>query len=239
MTERLALAPLPTRLLYVEDDDDVREIIAGALIDAGFDVTAESSAEAALERLRTGHYDILVTDFDLTHETGGWLLRTAAAKGYLETTAAYVLTSERNPVGVEGYPVLKKPIDFGVLLATIGTAAAAVPVAPVMGLGPPLPVELELVLYVTSDAQESQKAIRNLHRALSPYDASRFRLTIFDVAHGGDDVWYQSLEDDRIIVTPTLVRKVPGPKTWIVGTLAPNAALEQLLASTLGARNPR
>ena len=242
MTERLALAPLPTRLLYVEDDDDIREIIAGALVDAGFDVTAESSAEAALARLQAGHYDILVTDFDLTHETGGWLLQTAAAKGYLARTAAYVLTSERNPVGVEGYPVLRKPIDFGVLLATIGTAAAvaaAVPVAPVMGLGPPLPVELELVLYVTSDAQESQKAIRNLHRALSPYDASRFRLTIIDVAHGGDDAWYQSLEEDRIIVTPTLVRKSPGPKTWIVGTLTPNAALEQLLASTLGVRNPR
>ena len=59
-----------------------------------------------------------------------------------------------------------------------------------------------------------------------PYDASRFRLTIVDVAHGGDDAWYQSLEEDRIIVTPTLVRKSPGPKTWIVGTLAPNEVVE-------------
>ena len=75
MTERasVALDPLPTRLLYVEDDDDVREIIASALVDGGFDVTAESSAESALERLRTAHFDILVTDFNLTHETGGWL----------------------------------------------------------------------------------------------------------------------------------------------------------------------
>ncbi len=229
---------LPTKLLYVEDDDDVREIIAGALVDAGFDVTAESSAESALDRLGTAHYDIVVTDFNLTHETGAWLLQNASSKGYLVRTAAYVLTSERHPPGVDGYTVLRKPIDFGVLLATIATAAAPPPAESVVGLGAPLPVELELVLYVTSDAQESQKAIRNLRRALLPYDASRFRLTIFDVAHGGDEAWYQSLEEDRIIVTPTLVRKSPGPKTWIVGTLAPNAALEHLLASALGVRDP-
>lgn len=234
----MMLDRLPTKLLYVEDDDDVREIIAGALVEAGFEVTAESSAESALERLRTAHYDILVTDFNLTHETGGWLLQSASSKGYLERTAAYLLTSERHPPGVEGYKVLRKPIDLGVLLATIGTAAVQPPTESTLSLGAPLPVELELVLYVTSDAQESQKAIRNLHRALIPYDASRFRLTIFDVANGGDDAWYQSLEEDRIIVTPTLVRKSPGPKTWIVGTLAPKAALEHLLASTLGVRDP-
>jgi CheY-like chemotaxis protein len=227
---------LPTRLLYVEDDDDVREIIASALVYAGFDVSVESSAESALARLGTAHFDILVTDFNLTLETGGWLLKNARSKGYLNRTAAYLLTSERHPAGVDGYTILHKPIDFDVLLAAIGSAAAQRPAVPVVGLGAPHPVELELVLYVTSDAQESLKAIRNLHRALLPYDASRFRLTIFDVANGGDEAWYQSLEEDRIIVTPTLVRKSPGPKTWIVGTLAPNAALEQLLASSLGVR---
>jgi CheY-like chemotaxis protein len=233
----LVLDRLPTRLLYVEDDDDVREIIATALVDGGFDVTAEASAEAALARLAAAHYDILVTDFNLTRETGGWLLQNAAAKGYLQRTAAYVLSSERHPPGCDGYKILRKPIDFDVLLATIGTAAHR-PADAVASVGAPLPVELELVLYVTSEAQESQKAIRNLRRALLPYDASRFRLTIVDVAHDGDEAWYQSLEEDRIIVTPTLVRKSPGPKTWIVGTLAPNAALQHLIASSLGVREP-
>lgn len=240
MTEARAASVhrLPTKLLYVEDDDDIREIIAGALVDAGFDVCAESSAESALERLSDAHFDIVLTDFNLTHETGGWLLQTAAAKGYLDRTAAYLLTSERHPPGVEGYPVLRKPVDFGMLLATIGSASAHQPAESEVSPSAQLPVELDLVLYVTSQAQESHKAIRNLHRALKPYDASRFRLTIVDVAHGGDDAWYQSLEEDRIIVTPTLVRKSPGPKTWIVGTLAPNAALIHLLASTLGGRDP-
>ena len=230
-------AEIPTKLLYVEDDDDVREILAGALTDAGFDVVAESSAEAALERLSAAHYDIVVTDFNLPHESGAWLLGSAAAKGYLDRTAAFVLTSERRPRGVDGYRVLHKPIDFGVLLATIGSATVPAEAEPSAGLGGAHPVELELALYVTSGAHESQKAIRNVHRALRAYDARRFRLTIIDVAHGGDDAWYQSLEEDGIVVTPTLVRKSPGPRTWIVGTLSPNVAVEELLVHTLGVRD--
>ena len=231
----MILDPLPTKLLYVEDDEDLRDVIAGILIEAGFEVTAESSAESALERLERDHYDIVLTDYNLLRETGAWLLESASTRGYLEGTVAFVLTSERHPPGVAGYTVLRKPIDIATLLGTLGSATARIiPVEPVVSLGAAPPVELELVLYVTSQSQESQKAIRNLHRALKPYDASRFRLTIFDVAHGGDEEWYRSLEEDRIIVTPTLVRRSPGPKTWIAGTLAPNAALEHLLASTLG-----
>lgn len=229
------LVRLPTKLLYVEDNDDLRDMIAVTFIDAGFDVTAVSSAQAALQQLKRGHFDIVVTDYNLTAETGAWLLAKASAKGYLDRTVAVVLTSERNPAGVEGYRVLRKPIDFGILLAAIGEAVETIlPAAPVVIVGTPRPTELELVLYVTSTSQESQKAIRNLHRALKPFDPSRFRLTIVDVANGGDEDWYQSLENDRVIVTPTLVKKTPGPKTWIVGTLAPIDAVAELLAAVLG-----
>jgi DNA-binding response OmpR family regulator len=231
----MMLDRLPTKLLYVEDDDDLRDMIAGAFVDAGFEVSPVSSAEAALEELHGGHFDIVVTDYNLPNATAAWLLENASSKGYLKQTAVIVLTSERSPAGVPGYQVLRKPIDFGVLLTKISDAIGRLhPSAPVVSLGAPQPAELELVLYVTSTSQESQKAIRNLHRALKLYDPSRFRLTIVDVANGGDDAWYDGLEEDRIIVTPTLVRKRPGPKTWIVGTLAPIDAVEQLLAAALG-----
>ncbi|MEO6420684.1 MAG: response regulator [Polyangiaceae bacterium] len=228
------LGGLPTKLLYVEDDDDLRDMIARAFGEAGYDVTAVSSAEIALERLENGHFDILVTDYNLTGETGAWLLEKASAKGRLEGTAVLVLTSERRPPGVDGYKVLRKPIDFGVLLGLMGDAVGQTLPAAIVTVGAPRATELELVLYVTSTSQESHKAIRNLHRALKPYDQNRFRLTIVDVSQGGDDAWYQGLEDDRVIVTPTLVRKRPGPKTWILGTLAPIESVEQMLASALG-----
>ena len=230
----IALERLPTKLLYVEDDEDLRDMVAGMFVSAGFDVTAAPSAETALQQLHGSRYDIIVTDYNLTGETGAWLLANASSKGYLERTATIVLTSERRPPGVDGYSVLRKPVDFSILLAAIDDAVGKLPPAepPVSIAALPL-AELELVLYVTSTSQESHKAIRNLHRALKPYDPSRVRLTIFDVAHGGDEEWYQSLEADRVIVTPTLVRKKPGPKTWIVGTLAPIDAVEQMLASVL------
>ncbi len=225
---------LPTKLLYVEDDDDLRDMVAGAFIDAGFEVTAVSSAESALEELGTSHYDIIVTDYNLDAANGVWLLENASARGYLERTAALMLTSERRPPGAERYQVLRKPIDFGVLLSKISEAVGDLPLDSMVSHGAARPAELELVLYVTSTSQDSQKAIRNLHRALKPFDGTRIRLTIVDVATGGDDAWYQGLEDDRIIVTPTLVKKTPGPKTWIVGTLAPIEAVEYMLVSVLG-----
>ena len=236
---RVAQDHLPTKLLYVEDDEDLREMIADTFVDAGFDVTPVSSAEAAFALLANEHYDVIVTDYNLTGNTGAWLLASASAKGLLERTAAIVLTSERRPEGVDGYKVLRKPIDFGILIATISDAVDhllhhPVAIAPV---GPSaVELELELVLYVTGTSQESKKAIRNLHRALKRFDKSRFRLTIVDVASDGDDDWYEALEEDRVIVTPTLVKKKPGPKTWIVGTLAPIDAVEQMLDFVLGPR---
>lgn len=229
---------LPTKLLYVEDDDDLRDMIAYTFVAAGFEVTSVPSAEDALVLLENEHFDIVITDYNLTGNTGAWLLTTASSKGLLATTAVIVLTSERYPAGVEGYTVLQKPVDYNVLLTAIGDAVGHVtPPEPVASHGVLEPVELELVLYVTSTSQESHKAIRNLHRALKPFDKRRFRLTVIDVANGGDEEWYQSLEADRVIVTPTLVKRRPGPKTWIVGTLAPIDAVEQMLRSVLAKPN--
>jgi CheY-like chemotaxis protein len=224
---------LTTKLLYVEDDDDLRDMVAGTFVQVGFEVTAVPSAEDALDALGKEHYDVLITDYNLTNNTGAWLLENAASKGYLRTTPALVLTSERRPAGVDGYKLLRKPIAFTALLATISDALGAMLPAPVVHCGPAV-AELELVHYVTSTSQDSQKAIRNLRRALKSYDASRFRLTIVDVASSNSDDWYAGLEADRIIVTPTLVRKKPHPKTWIVGALTPILPVEQMLAAVLG-----
>ena len=84
-----------------------------------------------------------------------------------------------------------------------------------------------LELFVVGHSAKAEKAEQNLRRLCEAKLAGRYELRITDV-----------LEDDRIIVTPTLVRKSPGPTTWIAGTLAPNAALEHMLRSTLGRREP-
>jgi CheY-like chemotaxis protein len=117
----------PTQLLYVEDDDDQRGLVSGRFIEAGFVVTAVSSAEVALESLALGHFDVVLTDYNLDGETGAWLLRNASSRGYLEGTTALVLTSEAQPTGVEGYQLLRKPTDLTLLVATVAAAALRPP----------------------------------------------------------------------------------------------------------------
>lgn len=231
------LSSPPTKLLYVEDDEDLRGLVATALADNGYDVTEVGSAEDALDRLDGARFDALLTDYNLPGETGAWLLARASERGLLRQTPAIVLTSERKPHGVDGFVVLRKPVDFALLLAALGDAVGQVPVSSdTPAAAAPGPIALELVLYVTATSLESQKAVRNLHRVLRGFDATRVRLSVIDVATIADDdeTWSGALEDDRVIVTPTLVKRWPLPKAWIVGTLVRPEPVVELVASALG-----
>ena len=60
------------RVLYVEDDDDTREVWEQALSHLGATVTSASSARAALDAVADA--DIVLTDFLMAGEDGVWLL---------------------------------------------------------------------------------------------------------------------------------------------------------------------
>jgi CheY-like chemotaxis protein len=60
------------RLLYVEDDDDTREVWEQTLSHLGAAVTSASSARTALDAV--GDADIVLTDFLMAGEDGVWLL---------------------------------------------------------------------------------------------------------------------------------------------------------------------
>lgn len=234
------LRRLATKLLYVEDDEDLRGLIAKVLVDHGYDVTEVASAEDALGRLEEERFDAVLTDYNLPGETGAWLLAEAAARGHLRRTAAVVLTSERKPAGVDGFVVLRKPVDVGVLLGALDDAVGERPVSTEMPTSlPGADGVVDLVLYITALSQESQRAARNLQRVLRDYDSSRIRLSIVDVTTIADDdaTWSSALDDDRVIVTPTLVKRSPLPKTWIVGTLVRTDSLREVLSSALGVRD--
>jgi two-component system, cell cycle response regulator CpdR len=63
MTERL-------QVLYVEDNDDVRELIAMLLDDEGLSVVECASAEAAEAAFAAQHFDVLITDVSLPSLSG-------------------------------------------------------------------------------------------------------------------------------------------------------------------------
>jgi two-component system phosphate regulon response regulator PhoB len=81
------------RVLLVDDDQDIREVV-GAMLDAvGLTVEASTSAEEALERVRATPFDLLVLDWNLPGMTGIELCRLIRRDASLSTLPVLFLTA--------------------------------------------------------------------------------------------------------------------------------------------------
>lgn len=88
------------RILIVEDDDVAAELIANALVQAGYDVTTANNGCKALELIRSGLYRLVVSDWEMPEMTGVELCREVR----LRHSSAYIyfilLTSRSGPQNV-------------------------------------------------------------------------------------------------------------------------------------------
>ncbi len=74
----------------------------------------------------------------------------------------------------------------------------------------------QLKLYVTGETSHSLRAIENLKTLCAEYNLEdTYQLTIIDILKEP-----QMAEDDKIIATPTLVKKLPPPLCKIIGDLS-------------------
>lgn len=64
-------------VLVVDDEPSVRLLVQRVLARAGARVQAASSADAALEALHQGGFDVMVTDVRMPGRSGVWLLNAA------------------------------------------------------------------------------------------------------------------------------------------------------------------
>jgi response regulator RpfG family c-di-GMP phosphodiesterase len=64
----------PTRILIVDDDSSVRDVIAVLLGEEGYACTVASSAEAALAAMRHSEYPLVISDVRMPGKDGVWLL---------------------------------------------------------------------------------------------------------------------------------------------------------------------
>ncbi len=83
---------------------------------------------------------------------------------------------------------------------------------------------VELVLYVSSASPASIQARRNLDRILADFDRAQVKLSICDLGHdplAGDS--------DRVAFTPTLVKRTPEPRMWVLGNLRESEVVVDLL----------
>jgi CheY-like chemotaxis protein len=206
-----------TRILYVEDDEDVRDTMTMLLEHEGYQVTAVPRATRALDELARARFDLLLTDYRLPDHPAPWLIRRAEEQGCLGTTPILVLTAEDHPQGLDGHRCLRKPVSQEALLAAFDRVMA--PRGAPAAAAVPREAALRLVLYVSGEAHSSQRARRNLRRVLDGVAEDAVEVVVHDVG-GTDRAWEASTEADRIVVLPTLVRHAPAPKLWIAGDLS-------------------
>jgi CheY-like chemotaxis protein len=230
---------MPT-ILLVEDDSDIREMMTTLLELAGFAVVSCETAECGLNALREQEFDLVLTDYALPRQSGMWLLENAEAEGLITGTPVLIVTAHPHVDGAAAYEVVQKPFDLDDLVDRVRRrtegdrgprrrrASSPSPRSGEDGNGsgsPDCPEPVELILYVSSQSPRSFAAVRNIKKVLERFQSSQVKLTICDLSQNPD-----SGIEDAVAFTPTLVRRTPGPRTFILGHITNPELLLELLA---------
>jgi excisionase family DNA binding protein len=124
--ERVTRASDRPRVLVVDDEASIRELLSKTLALAEYEVDTAPDGRAAIERLRLGHYDLLIADLKMPGLDGLSLIREAKR---LKTDLPVIIITgfstessaiEAVNLGVAGY--LTKPFRVPQVLAAAARA---------------------------------------------------------------------------------------------------------------------
>ena len=107
-----------TRILLVDDDDDVRTLLEHVLLAERYEVDAAATVEATRALLERNHYHLLVTDMALPDGTGLQIAEEVSRRG----TPAIILTAYafRYPqAALARFDVMLKPVRPSELLDAV------------------------------------------------------------------------------------------------------------------------
>lgn len=224
----------PPRILVVDDNDDSRQMMAMLLAAEGYAVDQAGSACEGLSCLESHRYQLVLTDYHMPDQTGLWMLEHAQQSQVLGDAVTMVVTADYDAAELIHEPtVIRKPVDFKRLLPQLRamlTPAGTPRRRPVREDEMPSPagaspeIRIELVLYVTADSIPCHRAKGAMKEILGEYDASYIDFRIYDL-----EGHIAAAQRDRIIFTPTLVKRWPDPKVWVLGDLTERAVVFDLL----------
>jgi CheY-like chemotaxis protein len=106
------LVKSPSRVLVVEDQEDVRRLLVTALQIEGHSVDEAANAHDGLKRLREARYNLVLSDYAMPGGTGTWMLRQAACLGLLDETIAMIVTAHPDVTDLANVEVIAKPFDL-------------------------------------------------------------------------------------------------------------------------------
>jgi CheY-like chemotaxis protein len=113
--------------LVVDDDADIRKLIARILRLAGAKVSVTGSVEDALQLLEENRWDVVVTDIGMPRLSGYDLIRRAHQRGHripIIAVTAFDTPDHRRQIFRHGFAYhLTKPFDPDHLVAVVGETA--------------------------------------------------------------------------------------------------------------------
>ncbi len=113
------------RVLVVDDEPQIAELIAGQLAPLDVQTTVVPSGEEALERLRDEHYDAITLDILMPGMDGFEVLRHIRSDPDLATTPIVFVSVFSGRRELAGEWVVSKPIDADELRDVLGAAVSA------------------------------------------------------------------------------------------------------------------
>ena len=114
------------RVLVVDDEQSMRDLLAIMLRQAGYEVSVADGGEAAIERLKTESFDLVLTDLRMRKVDGLTVLK--AAKEHAPRTVVLVVTAYASTeTAVEAmklgaYDYITKPFKLDELKVTVANA---------------------------------------------------------------------------------------------------------------------
>jgi len=110
-----------TRILVVDDEALIRQLVVDTLTDEGHEVRAADSGEAALAQLNDPRPDLLIIDLRMPGMTGQDFVRRQRAEGTPIPVVVLSGSSEARQVGAEmgANAVVYKPFDLDELVRVV------------------------------------------------------------------------------------------------------------------------
>lgn len=113
------------RILVVDDNDDVRQLVASVLGEEGHKVQIAANGEAALDAIRRDPPDVVMLDIMMPQVDGYTVLKTMTEEGLKKRTKVLVLTAKTSEADwIRGYRLgadhyLTKPFTMVELISTL------------------------------------------------------------------------------------------------------------------------
>lgn len=118
-------SPAPPRILIVDDDPLITELVIDMLGIEGYDVDTATNGIEALQKLERQRYDLIITDLHMPKLDGSGFYRELAQrklhslKRIIFLTGTTGVSDEHRFVQESGVPVLLKPFNVSELIELV------------------------------------------------------------------------------------------------------------------------